>query len=87
MILAVDKSITLPLGTKRIFSKENLFSNNNEMKSEIPLLASQQFSERSIKSVSSQHKPGCPKYIPSSEYNLLSSDLFTHTTIDNMKKM
>ncbi len=87
MLLAVDKSIRLPLGTKRIFSKENLFSNNNEMKSEIPLLASQQFSERSIKSVSSQHKPGCPKYIPSSEYNLLSSDLFTHTTIDNIKKM
>lgn len=34
-----------------------------------------------------RHKPGCPKYLPSSEYNLLSSDLFTHTTIDNIKKM
>ncbi len=50
-----------------------IFSNNNEIKS------SQQFS--------SEHKPGCPKYRPSSEYNLLSSDLFTHTTIDNIKKM
>jgi len=50
-----------------------IVSNNNETKS------SQQFS--------SEHKPGCPKYCPSSEYNLLSSDLFTHTTIDNIKKM
>lgn len=44
-------------------------------------------SEPFIKTLSIQHKPGCPKYIPSPEYNLLSSDLFTHTTIDNIKKM
>lgn len=50
-----------------------LNTNNNEIKS------SEQFS--------SEHKPGCPKYRPLSEYNLLSSDLFTHTTIDNIKKM
>lgn len=34
-----------------------------------------------------RHKPGCPKYIPLPEHNLLSSNLFTHTTIDNVKKM
>ncbi len=49
-----------------------IVSNNNEIPSQ---------------SFSSQHKPGCPKYLPSSEYNLLTSDLFTHTTIDNIKKM
>ncbi|CAF1552720.1 unnamed protein product, partial [Rotaria sordida] len=63
---------TLPLNTnttKQTFSKENLFSNNNEIKSEIPLITSKQFSAASIKTHSSEHihrhKPGCPKYIPS----------------------
>ncbi|CAF0759301.1 unnamed protein product [Adineta steineri] len=73
----LDKTITLPYETKQTFSKENLFSNNNEMKS-----------EPSLKTLSpQQHKPGCPRYIPSPESNLLSSDLFTHTTIDNIKKI
>ncbi|CAF0768856.1 unnamed protein product [Adineta steineri] len=73
----LDKTISLPYETKQTFSKENLFSNNNEMKS-----------EPSLKTLSSQqHKPGCPRYIPSPESNLLSSDLFTHTTIDNIKKI
>ncbi|CAF3966316.1 unnamed protein product [Rotaria sp. Silwood2] len=89
----LDKSITLPLNTntKQAFSKEKLFSNNNENKSEVPLIASKQFSEASINAVSSEHihrhKPGCPKYIPSPEHNLLSNNLFTHTTIDNIKKI
>ncbi|CAF3539320.1 unnamed protein product [Rotaria sordida] len=90
----LDKTITLPLNTnttKQTFSKENLFSNNNEIKSEIPLITSKQFSEASINTHSSEHihrhKPGCPKYIPSPEHNLLSSNLFTHTTIDNIKKI
>ncbi|CAF3884614.1 unnamed protein product, partial [Rotaria magnacalcarata] len=85
------KTITLPLNTKQTFSKEKLFSNNNEIKSETPLLTSQQFSQNSIKTLSSEHihrhKPGCPKYIPSPEHNLVSSNLFTHTTIDNIKKI
>jgi hypothetical protein len=69
--------MTSPINTKQTFT------NNNE----IPLNTSQQLSEPSIKTLSSKHKPGCPKYIPSDEYNLLSNDLFTHTTIDNIKKM
>lgn len=40
-------------------------SNNNENKSDMTF---------------SQHKPGCPKYIP-------SNDVLPHTTIDNIKKM
>ncbi|CAF1919780.1 unnamed protein product [Rotaria magnacalcarata] len=87
----LNKTITLPLNTKQTFSKEKLFSNNNEIKSETPLLTSQQFSQNSIKTLSSEHihrhKPGCPKYIPSPEHNLVSSNLFTHTTIDNIKKI
>ncbi|UJR35413.1 hypothetical protein I4U23_028170 [Adineta vaga] len=55
-------------------TKPTLFSNNNEM----PLLSS---------SSSHRHKPGCPQYIPLPENNLLSTDLFTHTTIDNIKKI
>ncbi|CAF3387197.1 unnamed protein product [Rotaria sp. Silwood1] len=88
-----NKTITLPLNTntKSTFFKDNLFSNNNEIKSEIPLITSKQFSKASIKTLSSehihQHKPGCPKYIPSPEHNFLSNNLFTHTTIDNIKKI
>ncbi|CAF4283685.1 unnamed protein product [Rotaria socialis] len=86
-----NQTITLPLNTKQTFSKERLFSNNNEIKSETPLLTSQQFSQNSIKTLSSEqihrHKPGCPKYIPSTEHNLVASNLFTHTTIGNIKKI
>ena len=92
IIYVLGKTTTLPLQTKQTYSKENLFSNNNEIKSETPFITSQQCSQSSVKTSPSieplyRHKPGCPKYIPSSEHNLLSSDLFTHTTIDNIKKM
>ena len=89
LIYVLDKTATLPLQNKQTNS---IVSNNNEIKSETPLMTSQQYSQSSVKTSSStehlyRHKPGCPKYIPSSEHNLLSSDLFTHTTIDNIKKM
>jgi hypothetical protein len=56
-------------------TNNQIVSNNNEIPSQ------------SFETYSSQHEPGCPKYLPSSDYNLLTSDLFTHTTIDNIKKM
>jgi len=47
-----------------------------------PFNTNQIFSNNNEIKSSSEHKPGCPKYRPLSEY-----DLFTHTTIDNIKKM
>ncbi|CAF1596318.1 unnamed protein product, partial [Adineta ricciae] len=69
----LSKTMALPVETK-----PTLVLNNNE----ISLFSPQQQSL-----ANHRHKPGCPQYIPSPENNLLSSDLFTHTTIDNMTKI
>ncbi|CAF1160484.1 unnamed protein product [Didymodactylos carnosus] len=34
-----------------------------------------------------RHKPGCPKYIPASEYNLISDEVFTQTGPDTIQKI
>lgn len=57
-----------------------MFANNNKASAEVPLLTHQPSMKELSPVLIHRHRPGCPKYVPPTEIDALSTELFSHPT-------